>query len=276
MLPIVFLLRMKVSCCGCGLCNFSKLNLTLYFLVGHNFGCAHDRGTDDQCDDVGYSFGWRDPEAKFRTIMAKNCRSDQCDNNPGGGCARIGRFSNPDQLYNGKPLGSDGNNCVGRINEKRFEVCEYYTCGPIPTPPTPSPTVSLAPTMTQILGGDCILHGGNMGSWAQFTIQTDEWGEDTSWELFDEDGELIAYHDIRSYFDDYHHERFVCVPPGLLTFTIKDSYGDGKFLGFVQTKLFIFQGVSKGSHFSTRANCGWVLPTLCRYPVQLHQRQRFW
>ena len=115
-----------------------------------------------------------------------------------------------------------------------------------------------------------------MGSWAQFTIQTDEWGEDTSWEMFDEDGELIAYHDIRSYFDDYHHERFVCVPPGLLTFTIKDSYGDGKFLGFVQTKLFIFQGVSKGSHFSTRANCGWVLPTLCRYPVQLHQRQRFW
>lgn len=38
--------------------------------VGHNLGAFHDRGTEDECSATGYRYGYRDPQARFRSIMA--------------------------------------------------------------------------------------------------------------------------------------------------------------------------------------------------------------
>ncbi len=94
--------------------------------IGHNLGLNHDRGTSYNCHSKKYYFGYRDPQARFRTIMAYNCRSGQCDNNPGGDCTRIQRFSNPHHTFNGLPVGNAKNDNVRKINNVRFEVAQYF------------------------------------------------------------------------------------------------------------------------------------------------------
>ena len=70
-------------------------NLTFAHELGHNQGCCHDR---DNCSHgvFDYSYGYQDPVARFRTVMAYNCPD---------GCPRIQHFSNPDVLYQGLPTG---------------------------------------------------------------------------------------------------------------------------------------------------------------------------
>ena len=65
----------------------------------------------------------------YRTIMAYDCVSGQCDDNIGGGCDRVQRFSTPDTSYtwNGNPLGNIGTNCVEQINSVRAAVAGYYS-----------------------------------------------------------------------------------------------------------------------------------------------------
>ena len=95
--------------------------------VGHNLGLTHDRGTKNACiDDGRIGYGWRDPKAAFRTIMAYNCQKGQCDNNKGGGCAIIPRFSAPSLLHNGKAIGSPNVNSARAINDVRATVAGYY------------------------------------------------------------------------------------------------------------------------------------------------------
>ena len=172
----------------------------------------------------------KDPDAQFRTIMSSDCATGKCDNLPKAGCTRIQRFSNPALTYESKSIGLSNANNARQLNEQRFNVCNYYTCGPLSSPaPTPSPTVSLAPTYTQFVGGTCNLDAGGQGSWAKFDILTDDYGEETSWELRDETNSLVAFHEIRSYRDNDFHTRFICVPSGPLTFAINDTYGDGTF-----------------------------------------------
>ena len=48
--------------------------------IGHNLGLNHDRGTKEACSSSNYNYGYRDPNAAFRSIMAYNCKSGQCDN----------------------------------------------------------------------------------------------------------------------------------------------------------------------------------------------------
>ena len=96
--------------------------------IGHNLGLKHDRGQWNECTDYNhYEYGWCQPEAKFRTIMALNCIKGQCDNNKGGGCTRIQRFSNPSILYyDGNPLGDPGSNSARAINDVRVAVAGYH------------------------------------------------------------------------------------------------------------------------------------------------------
>jgi len=118
--------------------------------IGHNLGLNHDRGTKNTCGGSGYNYGYRDPEGSFRTTLAYDCRTDQCDNNAASGCTRIKRYSTPDRTYNGKVLGTADANNVRAINDVRVAVAGYKThvteLSPSVSPtPTGSPTPSFFP-----------------------------------------------------------------------------------------------------------------------------------
>ncbi|WP_139224402.1 M12 family metallo-peptidase [Cellulomonas marina] len=66
--------------------------------LGHNFGAAHDRGDWSGTPLADYGYDWVDRAGGWRTVMAYQ--------NACAGCGRILRFSNPDQLYGGAPLGA--------------------------------------------------------------------------------------------------------------------------------------------------------------------------
>lgn len=57
--------------------------------------------------------------------MAYHCVTGECDNNPGGRCNGIMRFSNPDTTWNGKPIGDERNNCARRISENTVRVAGF-------------------------------------------------------------------------------------------------------------------------------------------------------
>lgn len=71
---------------------------TLTHELGHNMGNAHDRATGGT-GVFPYSYGYRDPIGKFRTIMAYPC--------PNVSCPRVKYFSNPKISINGRPAGID-------------------------------------------------------------------------------------------------------------------------------------------------------------------------
>jgi peptidyl-Asp metalloendopeptidase len=73
-------------------------NNTLTHELGHNMGDAHDRASGGS-GVFPYSYGYRDPIGKFRTIMAYAC--------PTVSCPRVKYFSNPKILINGRPAGID-------------------------------------------------------------------------------------------------------------------------------------------------------------------------
>ena len=73
-------------------------NNTLTHELGHNMGNAHDRASGGT-GVFPYSYGYRDPIGKFRTIMAYPC--------PNVSCPRVKYFSNPKILINGRPAGID-------------------------------------------------------------------------------------------------------------------------------------------------------------------------
>ena len=73
-------------------------NNTLTHELGHNMGNAHDRASGGT-GVFPYSYGYRDPVGKFRTIMAYPC--------PNVSCPRVKYFSNPKILINGRPAGID-------------------------------------------------------------------------------------------------------------------------------------------------------------------------
>lgn len=66
--------------------------------IGHNLGAHHDAASAAGGTGMyAYSYGYQDPAASFRTIMAYNCAA---------GCPRINHWSNPNISYNGKPTGT--------------------------------------------------------------------------------------------------------------------------------------------------------------------------
>ncbi len=73
-------------------------NNTLTHELGHNMGDAHDRASGGT-GVYPYSYGYRDPIGKFRTIMAYAC--------PTVSCPRVKYFSNPKIMINGRPAGID-------------------------------------------------------------------------------------------------------------------------------------------------------------------------
>lgn len=101
-------------------------HLNHYYSLGHNLGCLHDRGTSNKCDGINYNYGYRDPYATFRTILAYDCQTGQCDNIKGSYCSRIPRFSNNIYKYYNKPLGSATEDNARKINNVIEEVASFY------------------------------------------------------------------------------------------------------------------------------------------------------
>lgn len=73
-------------------------NLSFTHELGHNFGASHDRGAWAGTAPVPYGYGWVNPQQGWRTVMAY---ANACP-----GCGRLLRFSNPDLMYNGAPMGA--------------------------------------------------------------------------------------------------------------------------------------------------------------------------
>jgi hypothetical protein len=71
----------------------------MFIEIGHDLCCQHDRSIEGDCNNQGdVNFGFREKYAKFRTILAYDCKDGGCDENTGGGCSRIQYFSNADMI----------------------------------------------------------------------------------------------------------------------------------------------------------------------------------
>jgi len=59
----------------------------------------------------------------------------------------------------------------------------------------------------------------------EFTIRTDEWAEETSWNLKDSENNLVL--SGGDYTDDESYDTIGCIPNSCYTLSILDTYGDG-------------------------------------------------
>ena len=109
--------------------------------MAHNMGCNHDKGARNKCNSADYRYGFRDPAGDYRSVLAYDCKKNQCDDNPGGTCTRLPFFSTPDKfLTDGRPMGNPDGVGVGvtnnarRINERAEYISNFYS-RLSPTPP---------------------------------------------------------------------------------------------------------------------------------------------
>lgn len=107
--------------------------------LGHNFGCSHDRGTVDMCHDTEKSsYGYRDPNERFRTIMSYPLPTRQCDRfssersfllqEQRRATPLVPYFSNnrKEGRYDGNLLGGAANNCAAQIERVQNKIAKLF------------------------------------------------------------------------------------------------------------------------------------------------------
>ena len=128
--------------------------MTSFSTLNYLQGCHHDRGQVGTCSSSAYNFGYRDPQAGFRSMLAYNCNPGQCDNSPGGGCTRVQRISNPNFEYNGLPIGNALSDNARVINEVKAEIAAYRAL--VPECAADSECDDNDPCTTDVCDGVCV------------------------------------------------------------------------------------------------------------------------
>jgi peptidyl-Asp metalloendopeptidase len=91
-------------------------NYTFGHELAHNMGSAHAPEDFNFSPVFNYSYGFKDPAERFRTVMAYDCP---------GGCPRVLHFSNPAALYTGLPTGSAATRNAESLNQTRLTVANF-------------------------------------------------------------------------------------------------------------------------------------------------------
>ncbi|KAI2505410.1 Metallo-peptidase family M12B Reprolysin-like [Fragilaria crotonensis] len=111
--------------------------------IGQNMGCNHD-ALNAGGYSGGYNYGYQDPSARFRSILAYQCSSQSCP--------RIQYFSSPNLSYLGSPLGTASANNALVIRENLAAYANFRQSinpPPLTSAPTAAPTAvptTAAPT----------------------------------------------------------------------------------------------------------------------------------
>mmetsp|Transcript_24655 Transcript_24655/g.37984 ORF Transcript_24655/g.37984 Transcript_24655/m.37984 type:complete len:758 (-) Transcript_24655:51-2324(-) len=199
---------------------------TGYFSFGHelahSMGCLHDRGTHNQCNSGNINYGYRDPNANFRSIMSYSCRSGQCDNNKGGGCTRVQRFSNTAYKYGGRPIGDAKSNNAKYLNAGPLAQVAAFRKDPnaAPPPTVPPPTSQPTPTPTKV---SC----GNGEASIEFNLKTDRFPQDISWKITRKSNGNVVMDGDGYTGKEMMYSRSACVIDTEYIFTLVDKEGDG-------------------------------------------------
>ena len=121
--------------------------------VGHNLGAHHDRANAIGTGAYSYSYGYQDPQGRFRDVMAY-------DNGCASPCPGINYFSNTTRTMGGRPIGSAQADNARTFNNTAPVVAGFRNGSPIsatatstPLPPvvdpfTPTPDPTAPPTCT--------------------------------------------------------------------------------------------------------------------------------
>jgi hypothetical protein len=139
---------MSVTDAGC-----ATGNMTFTHELGHNFGAAHDRGSWSGTPALPYGYDWVNPQQGWRTVMSY---ANACP-----GCGRLLRFSNPDQTYNGAPLGAPAGASNAADNRSMLNT-SASTVASMRGAPTPASLTLTAPTA----GQSVIASGTLVATWS--------------------------------------------------------------------------------------------------------------
>ncbi len=106
--------------------------------LGHSMGSHHAPEDGASGALFPYSYGYKDPARRYRTVMAYNCS--------GVSCPRIGNMSNPSVIENGGPTGTSTQNNAASINNAAQTVANFRQADPTLPPPPPVPPPATPPS----------------------------------------------------------------------------------------------------------------------------------
>lgn len=147
-------------------------DITFAHELGHTMGKAHDPANAGGAVHP-YAYGYQDPAnptgadwGDFVTVMAYSDGGECPAVFQPGVCPAIAWWSNPDQTFNGKPLGTSGENNALSLNQTAPLIANYRLSADGSPTATPPPTISITPTEVQNLTAtpqplrEWVLNGG--------------------------------------------------------------------------------------------------------------------